>query len=90
MSAAPTFPSAPAGWGYRPGVPLVLEPLPEDQLPELPLLRLVPVRRRSSVIAQALATFPGLPFLTVPQVMRRYGASQVLASNALERARGAR
>src|SRR5690606_34684354 len=87
---APAFPLAPAGWGYKPGAQLVLEALPEDTLPNLPLLRLVAKDQRGRVIAEALATHPGLPFITVPQVMRRYGISQVMATNALERARGAR
>lgn len=90
VTATPAFPLAPPGWGFHPGTPLALEPVPVELAPDLPLLKLLPRHRRRDVLVQALRQFPGLPFVTATEVVRRYNVSQSMATAALECARGAR
>lgn len=87
MKADLDIPRAPAGWGYLPGAPFRLKQISRDQLPELPLLRLVPKERQKAVIAQALADFEHLPQVTPAMVKTRYGVHSTSAAMALDMAR---
>lgn len=87
MTAAPHFERAPAGWGFRPGSLLALEPLSAEQLPDLPLLALVNPKQRKAVVAKALAELVPLQKITPGMVQARYGLASTAAGDALDMAR---
>jgi len=77
--------TAPAGWGYRPGMPL--GELTAQELPELPMLRFLAARRRNAAIVAALSALPFLPRVTASMVAERYDLSYTAAYKALAAAR---
>lgn len=72
---------APGGWGFRPGTNLCG---PSPELPDLPLLKLLPAGRVTPTIRTALETVPDLiPSMTARQLMDKYGIGRSLAHDVL-------
>jgi len=73
--------TAPAGWGHVPGMPL--GEITYNTLPDLPMLRLLPARRRVRVITETLRALPYLGRVEAHMVAKRYRIPYASAYNAL-------
>lgn len=77
---------APAGWGWKAGVPMFTPAA--ERLPELPLLGTLPTYRRPAVILDALKQTPDIVRDLYPRdLVQKYGIPQPTASDLLNRAR---
>lgn len=78
--------AAPAGWGWIPGA--IISGITADDLPELPMLRLMDPYRRNQAIRDALRNMPALlPVVRPRDLIQRYGIPQATAQEILARAR---
>lgn len=78
----------PLGWGYAPGC-LALPPSSEN-LPELPLLRVLGRYKRAECICKAVAALPFRHQLKPRHLSERYGLNHQTARDVLRRAQGRR
>lgn len=77
---------APPGWGFPPNYPLA--GITAEDLPELPMLRVLRREARTDAIVAAICEVPGLAqSIRVVDLTRKYGLPQGTASQALNRAR---
>lgn len=76
----------PAGWGYAPGC-LAVPPTAEN-LPDLPLLRVLGSQKRARAICQAVAALPFRHQLKARHLQDRYGLNHQTAHDVLRRAQG--
>lgn len=77
---------APGGWGWKPGVQLT--PPTTDDLPDLPLLSLVPIKDRLQVLMDALSPLPFAAKIRPVQLEKKYGLPHSSASAVVARLRG--
>lgn len=77
----------PGGWGFRPGTPFPRE-VTEADLPDLPLLRLLPPKARNAALVAELETHPHLRRIRPGHLIKKYNLPQVTASQVLQRAKG--
>lgn len=75
----------PTGWGYAPGV-LAVPPTAEN-LPELPLLRVLGRQNRAKAICQAVAALPFKHQLKARHLQDRYGLNHQTAHDVLRKAK---
>ena len=79
--------AAPAGWGYPPGLPLT--GIGPEQLPDLPLLRLLKSEAKNRALVEAISSVYGLArVITVADLQRKYALRADSAALVLRRARG--
>lgn len=79
--------AAPAGWGYPPGLPLA--GIGPEQLPDLPLLRLLKSEAKNRALVEAISSVYGLArVITVADLQRKYALRADSAALVLRRARG--
>lgn len=76
----------PLGWGYTAGC-LALPPTAEN-LPELPLLRVLGRVQRARAITKAVAALPFRHQLRARHLQERYGLNHQTAHDVLRRAQG--
>lgn len=78
----------PAGWGYPAGYVVCLDTgNPADQLPDLPLLKLLRAAQRNEAIVQALIQIPRMRDIRQRDIQKKYGLSESTAAAILQRAR---
>lgn len=79
---------APAGWGHRPGA--IIAGLSADDLPDMPMLRMLDAQRRNTAIVLMLRDNPALWAVVRPRdLVKKYGIAQATASECLQKSRPA-